>query len=316
MIQAKVEIFDPLFRTQYPKDNILVGNHIGYFVHNQIPFYFEIDSSTKEPRILHSPYLPLRELLQASIVLSKKPYSFFVFPNHSPATIHINTEDEITPEHLMTKVGRIIDGDEIIPILYNPYKLHEFSEALRIIDQTRSEKEYIDLFHSKQLPFQELISLLNNSFEFSEFEVNHISIASYYNLLLACPRYLHIALYYIINAARLMGNFFIEDAAINLNLASEAVFKDFMEITGIQNKKTAVEKLLVEGLNLAEEKVDWLHELYEARNEFLAHIDEDMFTPSENINDPDKYFYDHYGEIIDLVINYLEYRKDLIEQLK
>lgn len=38
-------------------------------------------------------------------------------------------------------------------------------------------------------------------------------------------------------------NFFIEDAAINLNLAREAIFIDYMEIANIHNKKTAIDKL-------------------------------------------------------------------------
>ncbi len=104
---------------------------------------------------------------------------------------------------------------------------------------------------------------------------------------------------------------FIEDAAINLNLARDAIFIDYMNITNIHNKKTAIAKLFSEEIKLAEDKIDWHNELYEARNEFLAHVDSEMFTPSQNISDPDRYCYDHYEDICDLIIEYMKIRKSL-----
>jgi hypothetical protein len=241
-------------------------------------------------------------------------FSDLRFPLHSSAYIHIKTESDFTSEQLITKARRIIDGDEKIPILYDLWKTHDSSEVMRIIKQTRSEKEYIDLFHSRQVPFPDLIHTLSESFEFSKNEPDHASITSFYKVLETCPRYIHISLYYLINAARLMRNFFIEDAAINLNLASEAIITDYMEITKIQNKKVAISKLLAENLQLSEDKIDWYVEFYESRNEFLAHIDKDMFTPYQNISDPDAYCYDHYEDIVDLIISYIELRKYIVEQ--
>lgn len=314
MSYIEIELFDPKFRSEYPRAKILVGNQRGYFVHNQIPLYFEIQQNNRGSGTPFPSSLPMREIFQASIFLSHKHFPTFVFPLHSPAYIHITTESDFTPEQLITKAKRIIDGDEKIPILYDPWETYDSAEAMRIIEQTRGEREYIDLFHSSQIPFPDLINLLSKSFEFSEIEPNHASIASFYDVIAACPRHIHISLYYLINAARLMRNFFVEDAAINLNLASEAIITDYMEIADIQNKKAAIARLLSEDLQLAEDKVEWYVELYEARNEFLAHIDNDMFTPSQNISDPDKYCYDHYEDIVDLIIGYIGLRKDLVNQ--
>ena len=309
MSVARVEIFDPRYPGHYLRESIIIGNEIGYFVHKQIPFYFKIQSKIHGKDQLLSPFLPMRELLQASLLFSTKYFPVFVFSPMSHADIHIKSDDEIVPEDLILKVKNIVDGNEKIPLLYNPYKTHEFGEARGIIEKIRGEKEYIDLFHSRQIPFADFVDLLSRSFDFSEFGANVISVESYYRLFLGCSRAIHIAFYYIINAARLLSSFFTEDAAINLNLASEAVIKDYLKVSGIQNKKEAIKQLLFEDLKFCEEKVDWYLELYEARNEFLAHIDEDMFTKSQSISDPDAYCYDHYEDIINLVINYIELDK-------
>ena len=249
--------------------------------------------------------MPNRELLQASMLFSKKHFPIFVFSPISHAEIHISSESELGYESLIAKVVHIIDGNDKIPLLYDVYKTPQANDALKIIETTRKEKEYIDLFHSWQIPFPDLVNLLSKSFEFSEFDTDPISVESYFRLLLNCPRHIHIALHYFINAARLMRSYFTEDAAINLNLASEAIIRDYLNITGLKNKKKAIEQLLLEDLGFGEEKVDWYIELYEARNAFLAHIDEDMFTATQNISDPDAYCYDHYEDVANLIVGYI-----------
>jgi len=309
MAVAEVEIFDPRYLGHYPRESIVIGNQIGYFVHKQIPFYFEIQSNIHGKDQVFSPFLPMRELLQASFLFSAKHFPVFVFSPISYADVYIKSDDEIAPKDLIIKIKNIVDGNEKIPLLYDPYKTHKLGEARSIIEEIRGQKEYIDLFHSRQIPFADLMSLLSRSFDFSKFEANAISVESYYRLFLGCSRAIHIALYYLINAARLLSSFFTEDAAINLNLAGEAVIKDYLEVSGIQNKKEAIKQLLFEDLKFDDEKVDWYLELYEARNEFLAHIDEDMFTKSQRISDPDAYCYDHYEDIVNLVIRYIELDK-------
>ena len=84
-----------------------------------------------------------------------------------------------------------------------------------------------------------------------------------------------------------------------------------MNISGIKNKRLAIEKLFLEHLHFDEELFDWFIELYDARNEFLAHIDENMFTALQRTSDPDAYCYDHYEDICNLVIAYIEFRKKM-----
>lgn len=82
------------------------------------------------------------------------------------------------------------------------WKTQEFSETMRIIEQTRNEKEYIDLFHASQIPFPDLIGQLSKSFEFTEIEPNISSIEVFFGLITDSPRYIQISLHYLINAAR------------------------------------------------------------------------------------------------------------------
>lgn len=312
MFEIQIELFDHKFRSEYPQTKILLGNQVGYFVYKQIPFYFDYQEANQTPTSIFPSSLSTRDIFQASILLSHKHFPIFVFPPHSPAYIYIKTEKILSPDYLIEKVTKIIDGDEKIPVLYDLWKTQDFSDTMKIIEQTRNEKEYIDLFHANQIPFPDLVSHLSKSFEFSEIEPNVSSAEFFFGAIADSPRYIQIALHYLINAARLMRNFFIEDAAINLNLTREAIFTDYMKVANIHNKKTAISKLFSEELKLTEDKMDWHDELYEARNEFLAHVDNEMFTPEQNISDPDRYCYDHYEDICDLIIEYMNIRKDLV----
>lgn len=219
-------------------------------------------------------------------------------------------DENFSIESLIGKVSRILAGVEQIPILYDLWNSPNTSDAIEKIQDIRKQREYIDLFHAPQIPFLELVNLMSKSFEFSSLELDKDAIESFYNDISNTTRYIHISLHYLISAARLIPNFFTEDAGINLNLASEAIIKDHMLVTNINNKKLAIENLLSENLHFSENKIDWLIELYEARNEYLAHIDEEMFTDFQNIDDPDKYCYDHYEDVCDLIISYMQLRKD------
>ena len=212
-------------------------------------------------------------------------------------------------ENLIQKVSRIVDGVEQIPILYDLWKTPDTSNVLEEIHEIRKEKDYVDLFHAPQIPFSELMSQLSTSFEFSDLQPDLGTIEAFFSEISDATRFIHVSLHYLINASRLIPNYFTEEAAINLNLASEAIIKDYMLVTNTNNKKAAIESLLSVHLHFTEEKIDWMIELYEARNAYLAHIDEDMFTDFQNIDDPDKYCYDHYEDICDLIIGYIRLRK-------
>ena len=148
MTNSNVEIFDPRSFALYAKEDIIIHDQIGYFVYNQIPFYFEIHSNDQNTKRFFSPFLLTKELFLASLLFSNKRFPTFVFSRISYGSIYIKTDDEITNQDLIAKVKKIVKGEEKIPILFDPYKDVDFDEAQRIIKQTRNEKEYIDVFDS------------------------------------------------------------------------------------------------------------------------------------------------------------------------
>ena len=52
MTIANVEVFDPRYFANYPRQNVIIGGVLGYFTHFHIPFYFEINSNTDETKQL------------------------------------------------------------------------------------------------------------------------------------------------------------------------------------------------------------------------------------------------------------------------
>jgi hypothetical protein len=304
MSYIKVEIIDPRFRSRYPPKDILIGEQIGYFIYRQIPFFFEI--LEKEPEYSRPLPFSTREMFQASLLLSEKNFPNFVFPIVSYGDIYINTLSKISTTELITKVKKIIDGETEIPILTDILNFATNDKAMQEIERIRSEKEYLDLFHAKNLPLDKTIQMLSNSYEYSETVPNPVLINKFFEMIGKSPRIIHISIYYFINAARLIENYFIEDAAINLNLASEAIIFDYMERQNIKDKRLAIIQLLKDQLGYDELVIDWLIELYDARNEFLAHIDKGLFTSEQRISDPDAYCFDHYENIANLLIDYME----------
>jgi len=103
---------------------------------------------------------------------------------------------------------------------------------------------------------------------------------------------------------------FPEEAGLNLQLTVEAILHDFMTYHSIRNKPRAV-NLLRECVTLPYFHMEFLEDLYEARNDFLAHIDTGMFTEGENINDPDSYCYEHYESICWLITRYIQYKRKI-----
>ncbi len=81
-----------------------------------------------------------------------------------------------------------------------------------------------------------------------------------------------------------------------------------MDFRSIRNKRTATESFQKDVL-LPDEHMEFLEELYDARNMFLAHIDEDMYTDNHNIDDPDRYCFEHYESVSWLITRYIRYKK-------
>ena len=148
----------------------------------------------------------------------------------------------------------------------------------------------------------------SQSFQFSDHKASSLAVKRYYNMFRRTSRFIHIALHYFITASRLIHNDFIEDAGLNLQLTVEALIRDFMDFRSIRNKRTATESFQKDVL-LPDEHMEFLEELYDARNMFLAHIDEDMYTDNHNIDDPDRYCFEHYESVSWLITRYIRYKK-------
>lgn len=305
MIEQVIEIFDPEFKGSYPSVN-LNTDKIGYFVYKNIPFLYYF-------RNLNIDYIEDHEkikiLFYASTLFSKKHFPVFCYSPIELASIFIKSKVKLSHQQITTKIKNIIDCKLEIPILYNPYENgYNSKNPELIIKKIRAETEYIDLFRVKRTTFEKQIKILSNSYEFSDFKITNTLFKKYFHLFLNSSRYIHIAIHYYVNAGRLINNFFIEDAAINLNLVLETIITDFMRINFIQNKRVAIETLINNELKINQELYDWYIELYDARNEFLAHVDKGMFTPEERISDPDGYCYDHYEDIGRLILKYIQYK--------
>ena len=80
-----------------------------------------------------------------------------------------------------------------------------------------------------------------------------------------------------------------------------------MDFRSIRNKRIAAESFQKDVL-LPYNHMEFLTELYDSRNTFLAHIDEDMYTDNQNIDDPDRYCYEHYESVSWLIQRYIGYK--------
>ena len=195
-----------------------------------------------------------------------------------------------------------------LPCLYNPYFNNTQQPNPREhVERIRSKDAYVDLFHSPQVPFLKLTDQLKTQYDISDRPIDPQFVSSVYEKLYPSGRYIQIAIHYFTNASRLIYEHFIEDAGLNLNLVLEAVIKDFMVVNSITDKKRAIAGIK-NTIELPGCHMEFLEELYWARNEFLAHIDDHMFTEMQNINDPDRYCYEHFESISWLLRRYLKFK--------
>lgn len=210
---------------------------------------------------------------------------------------------------MLSRAKGILKGSRTAPILYDPYK-RDYSnadEAWKKIERIRSKPEYIDLFHCKRMPFRRQVDIWSQSFEFSDHKPSPLAVKRYFNMFRRSSRFIHIALHYFVTASRLIHNDFIEDGGLNLQLTVEALIRDFMELHSIRNKRMAAQRFQ-DSVLLPYAHMEFLEELYDARNLFLAHIDEDMYTENQNIDDPDRYCYEHFESVSWLISRYIRYK--------
>lgn len=297
MFETQVSICDR--RGIYPKITVLC-NGIGYSYFKNIPFYIEIIKlkNLSIPQILSD-----RMLFDAAFLITRREFpAYSLFPTRS-GSIHFKSKTQPDLTKVLARTKDILSGRRTIPILYPPR-----SSDRTKIHRIRSEPEYIDLFHFKRIPFRKQVDEWSQDFVFSKHKPSPLAVKRYLNLFLRSSRFIRIALHYFVNASRLINTHFYEDGGLNLQLTVEALIRDFMEFHSIRNKRTAAQKFQTDVL-LPYYHMEFLNELYEARNRFLAHIDENMFTEQQNVGCVDDYCLEHYESVSWLITRYIRYKQ-------
>ena len=297
--EITVDIFNP--QGLYPARTVICEN-IAYLISTGIPMLVSRsqDASTSWcERDKH------KELLFGAFLLTRKSFPCFSFHPHPVATIHFKNADI---SEAITHAVDIISSKRELPCLYDPYAgKGDTSNPSEYIKRLRSSDMYIDLFHAPQIPFPDFIAKLCTQYTITHKHFRPEFVSGLYRKLDSSSRLIHIAVHYFVNAARLIQEHFIEDAGLNLNLVLEAIIEDLSSVFSIKDKRQAIKKLQATIL-LPYYHMEFLEELYEARNEFLAHIDKDMFTKSQNINDPDRYCFEHFESISWLIRRYVKHQ--------
>ena len=289
----------------YPKETVLC-DEVGFSCYKGIPLWFNV--TDKENRVRYK-NAAKSTILKAAFLITNRDFPVYNFSlDFSKCSIYISSNTKPDLSDILKRVKLILRGAVKPPVLYSPIRSGASYEGrMNKIMSIRSKPEYIDLFHSKRKPFDKLLSEWRGGYLFSERKCTPQAVKSYYYLFVKSSRFIHIALYYYNNAASLTRDHFIEDAGINLHLALEAIIRDYMDFHSIKNKRKAVESFI--------SKVwppgwgtDYLDDLWKSRNQFLAHIDENMFTENQNIHDPDEYCYDTFESITYLITRYIRYK--------
>lgn len=295
--ETVVEIFNP--QGIYPSCAVVCEN-IAYSVLSGIPILLrKLPPANTNWWEFNKP----TELLFGAFLLTRKCFPSFSFHPLPIATLHFKNTNISAA---LKSAEDVIVNERKLPCLYNPYTAKKDNfESMAYIKELRASDSYVDLFHAPQIPFSELIENLRQRYNIPKRQIKPCFVANIYQILSSNSRLVHIAIHYFVNAARLIHEHFIEDAGLNLNLVLEAIIEDFGDLESISDKLQVIEKLR-DTIKLPNNHMEFLEELYFARNEFLAHIDKDMFTEFENINDPDRYCYQHYESVSWLIRRYIK----------
>ncbi len=294
----------------YPKKTVLC-DEVGYSCFKGIPLWFTV--TDKENRESNR-YPAKTTTLKSAFLITNRDFPVYKFPLHDrKCAIYISSDTKPDLRDILKRVKLILRGTVTPPLLYSPIRSGaSYEKRLSKIMAMRSKPEYIDLFHCKRKPFIQLLSEWRGGYSFSEHKCSPQVVKRYYNLFVKSSRFIHIALYYYNNAANLTRDNYIEDAGINLNLSVEAIIRDFMDYHLIKNKRKAVEMFFTK-VWPSDWGTDYLLDLWKSRNQFLAHIDENMFTENQKIHDPDEYCYDTFESITYLFTRYIDYKNHLVK---
>lgn len=306
MIHYEINIYDPSHFGEYPKDNVYIDG-LGYLVIRNIPiFFYSYVSSEMKKRPL---YDPKRLSFLASFMFSRMHFPVFCFSPFYYAIIHLASIKPFSNKELYAEINKIINCQRELPILFNPYeKNRSYENAQKEIVKMRSKKNYIDMFHQIEQPVSCHIDFLSNIYSFSDFRLNPNTFKRYYLLFLNIDQPVRIALYHFIKAGRLIKNNFIEDGGLNLYMVLESIIQDYMILSSTKNKSRAINDLLLTKLKVSENLFEWFVELYDARNDFLAHVNHDMYHEEGFETDPDSYCFDHYEPVAKLLLKYINFK--------
>lgn len=293
----------------YPKETVLC-DEVGFSCFKGIPLWFSVtDKENRENYRYHEK----PTILKAAFLITFRDFPVYNFPPYSSkCAIYISSDTKPDLRDILKRVKLIMRGTVKPPVLYCPTKSTGHEQRRSKIRTIRSKAEFIDLFHCKRKPFIQLLSEWRGGYSFAERKCSPQAVKKYYNLFVKSSRFIHIALYYYNNAASLTRKNFIEDAGINLHLTLEAIIRDFMDFHSIKNKRKAVASFISK-VWPPDWGTDYLDDLWKSRNQFLAHIDENMFTEGQRIHDPDEYCYDTFESITYLITRYIRYKNRLVK---
>ena len=294
----------------YPKETVLC-DVVGYSRFKEIPLWFNV---VDKKHIGSFGYDARETILKAAFLITNRSFPAYNFSSRSgKCAIYFSSNTKPDLRDILKRVKLILRGAVKPPVLWPIRSGANYEERQSKIMAIRSKSEYIDLVHCKRKPFIQLLSDWRGGYSFAEHKCSPLAVKRYYNLFVKNSRYIHIALYYYNNAASLTRENHIEDAGINLNLSVEAIIRDYMDFHSIKNKRKAVDSFISK-VWPPEWGTDYLEDLWKSRNQFLAHIDENMFTKNQSIGDPDEYCYDTFESITYLITRYIRYKNRLMKK--
>ena len=280
-----IEIYNP--HGIYPKRSVICDD-IAYLVSSGIPM---LATSKGCNDLFWHDDTQRKIMLHGALLLTRKRFPCFSFHPFPAVTLFFK---DTTIQKATSGIISVLEGGDNLDGLYFPFSTS---------DRTKQLISNIDSHHDIKK-----IRLINpGDYEISDSHYKTNFVSELYRRMSVCNRLVHIAIYYYVNCSRLMKEHFIEEAGLNLNLTLEAVILDFANLSDIKDKKNAI-LALRDTIVLPFCHMDFLKELYDARNEYLAHIDREMFTIDQNISDPDRYCYEHFESISWLLRIYINYR--------
>lgn len=251
------------------------------------------------------------ELFESSFFITRKEFPAYVFPKMGQATAALIFRGDVKPNlaDILSFAKRVFKGTKAVPVYYDD-DIPVFPDSpaqRRIIEERNAQPVYLRIRGPARLPLKEHVARWSDDCELSHHRPAASTVKKYFALFSAASRFIQIALHYFQNASNLIHLRFIEEAGLNLQLTVDAIVLDFMVTHSIRSKPRAIEALQ-RSVSLPYFHMEFLGELYDARNRFLAHVDTDMFTMQENINNPDGYCYEHYESVCWLITRYIQYK--------